>query len=253
MIGLAFHSFHDANKRLPYNGTPEPYVEKGEKRGGPAVATFFTTGSWAFGLTAFEQATVFSELATYGIAHFMCPGRGRPSMYGGVGGPGAWSDYAINPFLNDPNGRGDFRSARLTFVGITDGTSNTIMIGHAQMRPEDYSRSDVTLGFNDIIFKGGSPGLCRSNTVNSRDSADSVPGNWGSPFAQGSLMCMADATVRMFPYSITGGVIRDGKVPDEHQRRVATEDFGDGRGSVPTAFATWLTPCGDERVVIPDS
>ena len=33
------------------------------------------------------------------------------------------------------------------------------------------------------------------------DNAPTI-GSWGGPFPQGSLMCMGDSTVRMFPYSV---------------------------------------------------
>jgi hypothetical protein len=255
-IGLAFHSFHDANKRLPYNGSSTQYLLEGKQYGGSAAAADFTTGSWAFMISSYiSQGTMFSELTVFGYAAYMCPGRGRPSMGTGVGGPCTWTDYAINPFINDPNGAIDVPDVKRTLVGITDGSSNTILVGHGQMNPNDYQSPDVTPGFTDNIFKGGSPGLCRFNTaaVNSRDSSNppSVPGNWGGPFPQGCLMCMADATVRLFPYSMTGGNIVDGVNRPSCPSGLSTEPHE----GLPMAygFGTFLTPCGGETVTIPDT
>ena len=124
----------------------------------------------------------------YGVAAFMCPGRGRPDKCTGAS-PGAWTDYFINPFLNDPNGVANAPDRKRKMIDITDGTSNTIFVGHGQIRPEDYSSTDATPGFTATIFSGGNPAMCRGNTqvVNARDSAESKVGNWGGPFAQGSL------------------------------------------------------------------
>jgi hypothetical protein len=254
LIGLACQSFHDANKRLPYNGTSVPYLHEGKKYGGPAAACDFTTGSWAFMIMPYiDQNTVFNELTVGGMAVYMCPGRGRPSMCTGVGGPCIWSDYAVNAFINDPNGAFDVPDAKRTMVGITDGTSNTILVGHGQMNPKDYDSPDVTPGFTDNIFKGGSSGLCRFNAINGRDSSNppSASGNWGSPFPQGSLMCMADATVRMFPYTLTGGNIVDG-VNLASRPSGTSPEFAEGFDRA-VDFGDFLTPCGGECVTIPDT
>jgi hypothetical protein len=146
----------------------------------------------------------------------------------GDGGPGAWSDYCINPYLNDPDGRPDAPDANCTLTSITDGTSHTIMIGHGQMRPEDYGSVDITPGFNDLLLNGGSRGLCRSGRSNAQDAPDVPPGSWGGPFPQGSLMCMADGSVHIFTY-----------VAADHS-------------SLPNSFAAFLTPNGKEEVILPN-
>jgi hypothetical protein len=162
----------------------------------------------------------------------MCPGRNRPVHCTGAGGPGAWTDYFINPFLNDPNGEPTARNSKRTLLGIIDGASETILVGHGQLRPSNYGGPNALAGYTDVIFNGGSPGLCRPNTtvVNSPDAEDSLPGNWGGPFSQGSLMAMADGSVRLFPYTVTGGSISDGEC-----------DPGDG---LHRPFGQFLTPGG---------
>jgi Protein of unknown function (DUF1559) len=225
-ITLAMHGFHDANKRLPFNGTK------------PAAPKDKTSGSWAWMIVPFVDAgPMFNEMRTdVGLAYLMCPGRGRPNRCTGIGGPGAWTDYFINPFLNDPNGVADAPDAKLTMAGIFDGPSNTIFVGHGQIRPDDYGSTDAIRGFTATIFDGGNPAMCRGNTkvVNARDSADSMPGNWGGPFSQGGLMGMGDGTVRMFPYSMTGGTIVNG---------VCNQGV----------FGQFLTPSGNEvGIMIPD-
>ena len=237
-IVLSMQGFHDANKRLPFNGTK------------PAVLQDETGGSWAFMIANYIDAGPMLRAEDTGraIPVFMCPGRGRPMVCRGPRGPGAWTDYFINPFLNDPNGVANAPDAQRTMIGITDGTSNTIFVGHGQIRPKDYAATDAIPGFTATIFTGGSPAMCRGNTkvVNAQDSADSQPGNWGGPFPQGSLMGMGDGTVRLFSYTYTGGIIANGICtgarPEAIEGVCSSAIFGD-----------FLTPTGGEVVVIPAS
>ena len=228
-MGLAFQEFHDLNKRLPFNGTR------------PAVAGDNTSGSWAFMILPFvdRKAVFTSKDTSTGVAVYMCPARGRPLICTG-GGPGAWTDYFLNPFINDPNGAPNAPDIQCMLGRMIDGTSNTIIVGHGQINPDDYSSVHAKAGFTDTIFNGGSPGLCRPNrnVVLGRDSSDppSQPGNWGGPFPQGALMCFADGTVMMRPYTMrVGGPIVNG-----------TTNFP-GHASM---FAAQLTPNGGEEASI---
>jgi predicted Zn finger-like uncharacterized protein len=90
-IALAAHSYHDANKRLPFNGT------------GKAIGGDPQSGSWGFQLLPYlEQGPMFQnpEIGrNSGIVTYLCPGRARPAFETG-GGP--WTDYFYNNYLNDP-------------------------------------------------------------------------------------------------------------------------------------------------------
>jgi Protein of unknown function (DUF1559) len=229
-IVLAMHNFHDAYKFLPFNGTK------------PAAPCDGASGSWAFMIMPYiDSNPIFAEVRTdLGVATFLCPGRGRPSSCTGAGGPGAWTDYFINPFLNDPNGNANAPDMKRTMEGITDGAANTIFVGHGQMRPDDYESPDAIPGFTTTIFNGGNSAMCRGNrqVSNRRDFAESTPGNWGGPFSQGSLMAMGDGVVRMFPYTMGGGNIVNGVC--------------DGARD-PNSFGSFLTPSGGEVVVLVDN
>jgi prepilin-type N-terminal cleavage/methylation domain-containing protein len=249
-IGLACHSFHDGNKRLPFNGVSAVT--------GTAPATIyspygmtgsFSSGSWAFMILSYiDQAPLFNNTnltsnSSYvaaaapsaGLAAYMCPGRGRPTYCTTDNWP--WTDYFINECLNDPLGTSGPGSAdtRRTLVGITDGTSNTILTGHGNIQTTLYSQSTAMAGISTEILLGGSWGTARgpggatpsaTTVLFARDTttSPSTTGlSWGSPFPQGGLMGMADATVRMFPYSVQ-----------------------------PTLYQ-FLTPTGGEIVTLPDT
>jgi prepilin-type N-terminal cleavage/methylation domain-containing protein len=279
-IGLASHSFHDANKRLPFNGIPSGSAAAGVLNGTTtyytqSAGTFFTSGSCFFQISSYmDQGPMFSgpNLAVSGVAAWMCPGRGRPStcttntLVGGAAtatsaAPGTqilvatapWSDYAINPYMNDNLGGfvGNADNKR-TLVGITDGTSNTVFYGHRQIAQGNYSlQTSVALNTGGI-YTGGSQITAMGNaaaattltsavTTMQRDQPGTVavPQGWGSPFAQGCLFAMGDATVRMFPYSlqVTGTTI------------VGTT----GIASSPTCILAFMTSTGGETVTLPDT
>jgi prepilin-type N-terminal cleavage/methylation domain-containing protein len=238
-IGLACHSFHDANKRLPFNGSGitvvgTAYTLASEPGG-------FTSGSWAFQILSYlDQTPLFeSNLApAAGIAAYLCPGRGRPSYITTASAPAPanpdvnwpWTDYFLNVVINDPiNQTANLYDARRTLVGITDGASNTVLAGHGNIQTSLYSSATSMTNVSAGINNGGTFGTARGGATGllARDNGNPVIGTglqWGSPFAQGGLMAMADATVRMFPYQMSG----------------------------PT-FQAFLTPTGGETVTLPDT
>jgi prepilin-type N-terminal cleavage/methylation domain-containing protein len=228
-IGLSFHGFHDVNKNMPFNGSDA--AVNNVKYSAEAKANDHRSGSWAFQILPFiDQAPLYQLLdRKTTIPHYLCPGRGRPGV---EDKGGAWSDYFLNNYLNNAANaeKPDNADTRRTLVGITDGTSNTIMVGHGNISTKQYKdTASVTLCSN--IFKGGTTGTMRSGKNGQtspkgctlqRDS-DNAPeiGSWGGPFPQGGLMAMGDGTVRMFPYG--------------------TNNFGE-----------FLTPTGNEAVMLPD-
>jgi prepilin-type N-terminal cleavage/methylation domain-containing protein len=271
-IGLSAHSFHDANKRLPFNGSAS--VSGTITYTSVPIAATFTSGSCFFQIGSYmDQGPIFSNpaAATSGVAAWMCPGRGRPSYYpAAAGGPA--SDYAINVWLNDNNPGGatggglSTADNKRTLVGITDGSSNTVFFGHAQIRPSDYSLQVVTTGYNGVALVGnvlnggtgatgqtggtggGAPAIgggqaATPSAYYGRDdnvkTLQSAARGWGSPFAQGNLFAMGDATVRMFPYSVNGLSGTPGV-------------FNAGVG-LTTGLAAFQTPTGGEVVALPDT
>jgi prepilin-type N-terminal cleavage/methylation domain-containing protein len=237
-IMLAFHGFHDVNKRLPFNGSD--IAVGNTKYSAAAKGDDVRSGSWAFQILPYiEQGPMFKDPKqgrNVGIATYMCPGRGRPANETSNGG-GPWTDYFYNNYINDslkadkPNA--PYNKPR--FVGITDGTSNTIMVGHGNIDITQYKdAADVTLSTN--IFTGGTKGTMRSGnptTANKAGDPDGVTlqrdndkapgiGSWGGPFPNGALMGMGDGTVRFFSYSVE-------------------------------RFSAFLTPNGGEAVNLPDT
>lgn len=222
-IGLAFHSFHDANKRLPFNGTKA------------AVGQDATTGTWAFQILPYiDEAPLFNKPAKNApVRPYLCPGRTRPA----TSETGAWSDYFLNIYLNDASGNGWAKAdAKRTLVGITDGTSNTVFVGHGTIATTSYQATANIAGVCTDIFAAPTEGTARGgpkagnngtgpNVTLQRDPAQQPgsPTSWGGPFPQGAVIGMGDGTVRMFPYTTSG-----------------------------TNFGALLTPTGGEVAQLPD-
>jgi prepilin-type N-terminal cleavage/methylation domain-containing protein len=201
-IGLGMQSFHDGNKRLPFNGCTVNTVGANNYYTQAAYPDSPSTGSWLFQLLPYvdQQAMFHNPVAatSSGIATYMCPGRGR-QLYnsGGTALPanstvqttqaayiatstGPWNDYHINVHLNGStsstaNATGtpatnwafNANDVKRNLVGITDGTSNTIFAGHGWFCRADYSNVNGTFStggpMSGSIFAGGLETTARFN------------------------------------------------------------------------------------------
>jgi prepilin-type N-terminal cleavage/methylation domain-containing protein len=211
-IALATHNFADANKQFPFNGSDKAVGCVNYTKAAKDGTT--SSGTWAFQILPYiEQQNLFNKIdRDVSIAIYQCPARQRPGVEVKKDGGGAWSDYFWNNYLNDAAKaeKADNPDAQLTFVGITDGTSNTILLGHGNISTEQYTaKSDVTLCTN--IFNGGTFGTARAGKNGAanpagvsfqRDSKKAPDaGSWGGPLPQGGLFALCDGSVRLFSYS----------------------------------------------------
>ena len=230
-IGLACHSFHDTYKHLPFNGSDTAVNNVRYTKA--AKGNTVTSGTWAFQILPYiDQTAMFENVdRKSGVNAYMCPARGRPKLETSNGG-GAWTDYFYNNYLNDPLNaeKPDNADKKRRLVGISDGASNTIMVGHGNINITQYkAEADVTLSSN--IFNGGTTGTMRAGKngaanpagVTLQRDSENAPGigSWGGPFPQGGLFAFCDGTVRLISYS-----------------------FND--------LNALLTPTGNEVVVLPD-
>ena len=132
------------------------------------------------------------------------------------GGPA--TDFGINVFLNDPSGVGiNSLNVNRQLATISDGASNTILLGHAYVQTSVYSSTTAVPGALQSIFNAGSLATGRNSLGNSAatwlpDGTATTANQWGSPMPGGGLMAMADGAVRIYPYATP---LTDFLLPDD--------------------------------------
>jgi prepilin-type N-terminal cleavage/methylation domain-containing protein len=214
------HSYHNEFKVLPFNGI-EAWANRTNHR----------SGSWGYQILPYiEQQPMYfmmtgSAPASWtlgGVPLMLCPGRDRaPAATSGKVGP--FVDYSINCWVNDPKvGNEEAPDSRSSLQKITDGTSNTIFLGHRYVRTGSYPNTvgdDET--FSPIIWGGDSGTGIQSNDGSTtalfkRDEPGILGPNeeiWGGPFEQGGLFAIADGVVRQIQY---GTNLRPFLIPNDN-------------------------------------
>ncbi|HZV04526.1 MAG TPA: DUF1559 domain-containing protein [Gemmataceae bacterium] len=236
-IGLALHQFHSAYGVFPSNGGWDGKESIPDVNGNPTYV--FTKdidvpyafywgvgmpnllpaqqfGSWAYSILPFvERQNMYSQRAwTEGVPIYICPSRrtAMPQLVAADengtywGGGWAWGkiDYAGNRLLF-PN-----RPRCLGLRVVTDGTSNTILVGEKSMAPQDYNSG--TWYWDEPFFTGGSDGTVRSGNQVQQDSRSLEEErlfrwNWGSPHPAGGRFVFADGSVRQVLYATPPNIL----------------------------------------------
>jgi prepilin-type N-terminal cleavage/methylation domain-containing protein len=246
-LALAVHGFHDANKRMPYNGSPFDTVNDG---------TGTTQFSWSFFarmLPFMEQSALYQSanidtaslqgnIATKtNIETFFCPSDEAQSQspspntannwitsapvaltnYKGVSGSnfcwGPWPNVGTNGscdcFYQNNTGGGDGLFFRTDIVfhrrlsDITDGTSNTFMIGESIPLLDcwcawPYANTAVgTCNFPPNINLDKKYGICDAAAV-SADAAWANTFGFRSRHVAGLQFAYADGSVHFIQESI---------------------------------------------------
>lgn len=240
-MGLAMTMHHDTNHVFPSNGGWDVdakikatdgssiYVYTKDASGPtfkwgvgkPGQTPQQQPGSWAYAILPYiEQDNVFVQ-RTWGtpLALYVCPSRRSAEATVPVndqfgeyeGGGWAWGhiDYASN-------GRVVPNRPRCLRVGeITDGTSNTILIGEKAMSTVSYMTG--TWYWDEPYFLGGSGGTQRGigfspvdGNLIIQDSA--ITGmtfryNWGAAHHAGAHFLFCDGSVRIIQFGLTSDLV----------------------------------------------
>jgi prepilin-type N-terminal cleavage/methylation domain-containing protein len=259
-IGLAFQNHNDQKSKLPFNGfRVAPPTGAPHNNGGWVHVKISGSGTWATQILPFiEQDALYRALTIANSGYpntpatdadaaawftantarwqikvpaYLSSGRGRDNGYKTIGDEkGIITDFAINPYLQDPprtfpaNGGGfasdggDIGDCTITLTNnkwsktkvqdITDGASNTIIAGTKFVYRNQY-KDDSAIDYDQGIFKGGSLGTARRAILIDRDDLAPTPipnpspqTGWGSPYAANCLFAFGDGSVRPIDYDV---------------------------------------------------
>jgi prepilin-type N-terminal cleavage/methylation domain-containing protein/prepilin-type processing-associated H-X9-DG protein len=232
-LGLGAHNFHDTYKVLPYcrTGGHEqdhtwavillPFIEQG-----PLYNTWFSApipnldGPQVFGTLPRIgindlrfNATIRNNSAPLSnmVPIYFCPSRRSPEVCTAPTGSnlvGACSDYAVVGGDNNLNDGAfhinDQYGTGVRLLEITDGTSNTLMIGEKHLRPTDINNGT----YDGCIYSATPSGLSfrqgGSNHPLALTQYDAQNGQFGSWHTSVCNFVFCDGHVEALPTSIPG-------------------------------------------------
>jgi type II secretory pathway pseudopilin PulG len=243
-IGLAFHMHHDTHKHLPTGGWGWNYVgdpDLGfaeEQPGGWTynILPFIEQQALrdiGVGTSGPLKQTELARLVSKPITFYHCPSRRGANVYPITVQPtnaaqvkeGAKLDYAVNcgdqgrnefngggpPSSNKP-AEGTFNGvvycySRVIFSQITDGTSQTIMVGEKYLPPRNYENG-ADAADNENLYVGFDNDNSRSTNPNSyypprRDNnAFANLQIFGAAHTSGFNVVLCDGSVRGLSFNI---------------------------------------------------
>ncbi|MBN9519670.1 DUF1559 domain-containing protein [bacterium] len=264
-IGLAFHAFHDVNSRMPHGG------RDGNQTNGcdccnwdldctdpaPPAGTMRDRSGWNFRhhiLPYIEQTPLFNQIDNnefhkVPVKIYFCPSRRAPTVYGTTtrcdyngnagtdfangtpvdGKPGGTPPQTFNGVVVRAN------VAPVTMVSISDGTSNTVMVGEKWLHPQRINADGgdneryANAGWDECVVRIGggtytynyNNGQCSGPYTSrsiprtpqpDRDAPCEVDGagktktiwnqSFGSSHVGGTQFVLADGSVRNVSFSI---------------------------------------------------
>jgi prepilin-type processing-associated H-X9-DG protein len=249
-IGLALLQHHDTYGVFPSNGGWDgrqtilssdgaqtvPYTidkESGVKHfwgvGDPGFDPRRQTGSWAYSILVFaEQQSMYQyRVWTEPNKLYICPSRRearaerptREDQYGSYWGAGwDWGkiDYGAN-LLAIPNRPEKDLSACFCIAAITDGTSNTFLIGEKAFDPS--VSTETSWYYDEPFFIGGAGGTSRWLYQVIHDGRGiAFKGNWGAAHVSGANVVFADGSVRPISFGTSERVIHALMTPNGGER-----------------------------------
>lgn len=231
--GLAMLQFHDAYGFFPNaggqpkNGTSAPLIATttvGVRKvwgvGDPSFPPRFQPGPWAYAvLPHVEQESAFRQRQfAVNVPVYMCPSRGRRNPQTAIdvdpifvaiyecSGVNPWgkTDYAANVRVSLGSYRSQVQTGDVLSIGqITDGTSNTVLLGEKSMDLRAYETGGWF--WDEPIFAGGAAGgTVRAGTIVQCDAIGiDFADNWGSAHESGAQFLFADGSVRLIRHGAT--------------------------------------------------
>jgi prepilin-type N-terminal cleavage/methylation domain-containing protein/prepilin-type processing-associated H-X9-DG protein len=221
-IGLALHSYHDSLGTFPKGGTT-PW---------DSAAPFTSSLNWHYQILPYvEQEAVFrltsiNSIYATSIPVYVCPSRRGPTLVNGryladyaAATPGdapvSWDQYWYGSIWSVPatanyNGvitRAGSNPKKVTMGHVTDGTSNTMVIGEKWVRRDRYQTGDWNdqAGWADgwsadVIRYTALPPVPDANLVGTGGTFSGY--EFGSAHPNGINAVFADGSVRSIRFGV---------------------------------------------------
>jgi len=212
-IGLSFQLYHDTFKQFPWAGRNYPRVCCNS-----SIRDYWT---WAYYILPYlEQQTLVdqpSDAVVYAtpVSTLYCPTRRAPKLYRNTsrldfaGNSGSSTNKThLDGILEESN------RIRIGMFSVTDGTTNTILVGEKQLDPRqlggggtlyDDNEPFVNTGWeSDIVRQGSSP------PRKDKDHATRRPYDlFGSSHPSGANVVMVDGSVHHIAWEIDATTFRN--------------------------------------------
>jgi prepilin-type N-terminal cleavage/methylation domain-containing protein len=226
-IGLAFQNYHDVFNLFADGGNDATGAARGAFAGNSCNdccnANSRAHWNWMYQILPYvEQANLYNEpvdnnIYMRGIGTFNCPSRRPPGVYGSS----AKADYAGNAGdgMTNYNGsitrRGCNQAQRIGMFSITDGTSNTLLVGEKQTNLKNFGGSGgdnepwVNSGWDqDEVRVGGAA----SQPMSDFSHPVEPPTHWSTRFGSAHVAnfngVLVDGSVRGFSYNMDNETFR---------------------------------------------
>jgi prepilin-type N-terminal cleavage/methylation domain-containing protein/prepilin-type processing-associated H-X9-DG protein len=224
-FGLAFHNYHDVYQALPTGG------DNGPTNCCDADAARVDRYNWTFHILPYlEQPAVYqmwpsqvTQLRQTIVEGYLCPTRRQKRLYQGM----AKCDYAGSRGTgnNGPLVQTGVNPGWISFSNITDGNSNTLLVGEARVHRAFMDGGGGCCGDNEPAWNSGwADDVIRVATfAPARDVFDSsiasgiVDGQFGSTHPGMMNAVFADGSVHVVRFTIDLNVFRNVCIRDDGQ------------------------------------
>jgi len=221
-LALAIHAYHDSKGYLPTGGTDWPSGFARASTGQLLDPPYQGAGWMVQILPYIEQGNLYASADAVMIATpvrtYFCPARRPPTARDGGHGTRAMNDYcSVTGSGGEYNGSGPYFgvivrnvSGLINLNHVTDGTSNTLMLGEKRMDPAVYV-GNVGVWYDDQGYTDGwDSDIVRCTNYGLARDGVGVNGNeFGSPHVAGMQAAFADGSVKLISYTINGVVFNN--------------------------------------------
>jgi prepilin-type N-terminal cleavage/methylation domain-containing protein len=231
-IGLAFHTYYDNYKRIPYLRGPGTEVDDDGHTWAVIILPYIEQGglydSWRVKNGTGAYVNMPADVQQAIVTTYFCPARGSGRLSKAAGSatndeldnkPGACGDYAgcsgttfdpISTTFEQATGAVITEAKKLTFKSITDGLSNTFFVGEKHI---NLAKMGTQTPYDCSIYNADSANsiqrICGPGYLLAKSVGDPEASIFGSPHVGLVNFAFGDGTVRSVNVSTPGSVLNN--------------------------------------------